>query len=135
MLCKNRPLKPLYRGATKTELKGFPPEEVFNFRGPLQRHKLLFGWYSGRFLVEKRQLILMVPIKVHRTDLKSFKVYILHIFFPKNVKIRVEENALALVFAQLLPHFVIKVTRYCYHWNQQKILHLLSTKTKNRTFI
>ena len=57
----------------------------------------------------------MVPIKVHKTDQKSFKVYILHIFFPKNVKIRVEENALALVFAQLQPHCVTKVTSYCYH--------------------
>ena len=132
MLCKNRPLKPLYREPPKAVLKGVPPEEV---RGPLQRHKLLFGWYSGRFLVEKRQLILMVLIKVLRTDQKSFKVNILHMFFPKNVKIRVEENALALVFAQLLPHFVIEVTSYCYHWNQKKILHLLSTKTTNRTFI
>ena len=117
MLCKNRLLKPLYKRAPKTVLKGVPPGEVFNCRGPLQRHELLFGWYSGRFLVEKRQLILMVPIKIHRTDQKSFKIYILHIFFPKKIKIRVGENALALVFAQLIPHFVIEVTSYCYHWN------------------
>ena len=70
--------------------------------------------------MEKRQLILMVLIKVLRTDQKSFKVNILHMFFPKNVKILVEENALALVFAQLLRHFVIEVTSSCYHWNQKK---------------
>ena len=60
----------------------------------------------------------MVSIKILGTSKKTSKPDILQNIFFKNVKIRVEENALALVFAQLLPHFVTKVTSYCYHWNQ-----------------
>ena len=60
-------------------------------------------------------MILMVPIKIHRTDQKSFKIYILHNFFPKKDKTCMEETALALVFAQLLSHVVVEVASYCYH--------------------